>query len=593
MSALRRITPYLTPYRKEILLSVVTLTLVVAAELLIPQQIQRVIDEGIAKDNMQVVITSTVFMIGLALLGMVLTFVNTIYAVRVSENFAADVRDAAYRKTQRFSFRNLDNLQTGELLVRLTSDINISKNALGMVLRMVFRAPLMLVGSLVMMVITSPTLALLLVVLLPLTAGMIWWFSRRSGPLFKVLQSKLDRVNTILQENIAGVRVVKAFVRTERENQRFGSANSDYMQQGIKVNQLIAMLFPSMIVLLNLGIVGIIWFGGSMSINGDLTTGEIVAFSNYLLTSMFPVMIMGMILPQLYAAEASLDRILEITDTDPTVLDRPDATPLDPGQVSGRVALEDVTLDYDGSGEPALKGISFIAEPGQTVAILGATGSGKSSLIHLIPRFYDVTSGRVTIDGVDVRDVTQDSLRKAIGVTLQEALLFSGTVRDNIKYGRPDASDEQMIVAAQAAQAHDFIMEKPEGYETLVGQRGTNFSGGQKQRIAIARALCTQPRILILDDSTSAVDVETETKIQDALHDSMQNSTSIIVAQRISTVLNADKIIVLDHGCVAAEGTHETLINTSPIYQEIYHSQLGNGPGETINEETTKEVDHA
>jgi len=348
-----------------------------------------------------------------------------------------------------------------------------------------------------------------------------------------------------------------------------------------------------MMLVINLGMTAIIWLGGFMSIGGGISTGEIVAFTNYLMMTMFPVIMLGMILPQLYASAASVDRIMEIMDTRATVQNKPDAKDIDPSQYTGRIVFESVTLKYDGKdGEhtPVLQNINFTAEPGETVAILGATGSGKSSLVNLIPRFYDATEGRITLDGVDILDLTKESLKKQIGVSLQEAVLFSGSIRDNIKYGQPETPDSQMIDIAKASQAHDFIMEKPEGYDSQVGQRGGNLSGGQKQRIAIARALNSDPQILILDDSTSAVDVDTEAKLQHALSERMRGKTTIVVAQRISTVLNADKIIVLDNGSIAAMGNHQELMQSSPIYQEIYYSQLGNGSNANSN---ASQVQHA
>jgi ATP-binding cassette subfamily B protein len=349
---------------------------------------------------------------------------------------------------------------------------------------------------------------------------------------------------------------------------------------------------PTMILLIDLAIVALLWFGGNMVLVGTLTTGEIVAFSNYLMMSMFPILILSMILPQYFAATASIDRVAEILETEPTLV-YPEVSA---HQISaGQITFENVSLDYDGEDgehEPVLQNISFIAQPGQMVAILGATGSGKTSLVNLIPRLYDVTEGRVLIDGVDVREYTQAALRRNIAMALQNAILFSGTVADNIRFGRPEATDEEVIAAAKAAQAHDFIMAKEDGYRSAVGQRGANFSGGQKQRLAIARALCIEPKVLILDDSTSAVDVETEVEIQIALKTLLKGRTSIVVAQRISTVLKADKILVLEEGRIAAEGTHSELIESSPIYQAIYHSQLGDG---VLNNHVLQgaEADHA
>jgi ATP-binding cassette, subfamily B, multidrug efflux pump len=382
----------------------------------------------------------------------------------------------------------------------------------------------------------------------------------------------------VLQENLAGVRVVKAFVRADHENGRFGLANDDFTRQNVRVLQLMSVLIPTLMLVLNLGVVGAIWFGGYQAIEGPMTVGQIVAFINYLNYAMFPMLMLAAMIGPVSAADASASRIYEVLDAVPTVQESVTAMPALPtgDNGRGRVAFENVCFSYNGDcAEPVLQGINLVAEPGEQVAVLGATGSGKTTLVNLIPRFYDVHDGRITLDGTDVRDLPLNDLRSRVGMALQEAVLFSGTIRDNIRYGRPEASEEEVIAAAKAAQAHDFIMELPEGYDNLVGQRGTNLSGGQKQRLAIARALLVQPSVLILDDSTSAVDVETEAKIQEALDELMADRTTFVIAQRISTVLNADKIVVLEHGQVAALGTHAELIASAPIYQEIYQSQLG------------------
>jgi ATP-binding cassette subfamily B protein len=391
------------------------------------------------------------------------------------------------------------------------------------------------------------------------------------------VQRRLDRLNTLIQENLAGVRLVKAFVRADYEQERFRAGNDSLMEQTISATRLVAVVMPVMMLTVNLGIAGVVWFGGIHVFRGDLQVGQILAFVNYLLSILFSLMMLGMLLMRVFCAMASADRIQEVLYSEPLIGEP--AEPVSPSASQGRVAFEKVTFNYDGNAdEPVLRDVSFSVEPGQTVAILGATGSGKSSLVHLIPRFYDVTSGRVMIDGVDVRDLDKAALRKQVGIALQESVLFSGTIRDNIRYGHPGAPDEEVVAAARAAQAHEFITQFPEGYDTVLGQRGVNVSGGQKQRIAIARALLTRPAVLILDDSTSAVDVETEARIQDALPESLAGCTSLVVAQRISTVLSADKILVLDEGAVVAQGTHRELLSTSPIYREIYESQLGDGP---------------
>jgi ATP-binding cassette subfamily B multidrug efflux pump len=577
MKHLLKLKHYLYPYWKKSLLALTLLTAVVFMDLAIPRLIQRIIDQGINGGSQQVIINTTLIMLGLSLLSTVFAIGNNILSVQVGEGVARDLREDLFLRIQSFSFGNLDRLRTGQLIVRLTSDVVMLQRVARMILRIGTRAPLLMIGSLILMFSTNTRLALTILPLLVITGIVIVVFITRLSPLFLLVQKKLDAVNTVLQENISGVRVIKAFVRADYENQRFEIANDDFTNQNIKVMQWMAFFFPSLTFLINVGIVVVIWSGGIQVNTGGLTVGEIVAFTNYLLTTMTPLTIMAMLSNVLAAGNASAERVSEILDEVPEVSNHPLAVDL-LGEVRGRVTFENVSFHYNGSSdEPVLSGINLIAEPGETVAILGATGSGKSTLINLIPRFYDVSDGCVTIDGIDVRQIQQDSLLAQVGVALQETVLFSGSVRDNIRYGHPEATEEEVIAAAKAAQAHDFIIALPQGYDTNVAQRGVNLSGGQKQRIAIARALLLQPKILILDDSTSAVDVETETKIQAALDQLMKGRTSFVVAQRISTVLNADKIVVIDRGQIAAEGTHVQLMQSSPIYQEIYDSQLGNG----------------
>jgi ATP-binding cassette subfamily B protein len=395
--------------------------------------------------------------------------------------------------------------------------------------------------------------------------------------LFMTVQKKLDRLNTVLQENIAGVRLVKAFVRADHEGERFAKTNEDYADRNISVMRFMATLSPAMSIFVNIGMVIVIWAGGIQSAAGGVSVGKIVAFINYLHTTMGPLGIMVMLANVVAAATASSERINEVLDTVPEVQDtaRPQSLPEGRAQ---RISFEGVNFHFNGSNDGAvLRGVDLVAEPGQTVAILGATGAGKSSIVNLVSRFYDVADGRITWNDVDVRAVRQIDLLTHVAIVPQETILFSGTVRDNIRYGKPYATDDEVIAVAKAAQAHNFIMGLSKGYDTRIEERGVNLSGGQKQRIAIARALLLRPSILILDDSTSSVDVETETKIQDAMKSWLQDSTSFVVAQRISTVLHADKILVVDDGRIVAQGTHGELMQTSPVYQEIYDSQLGDG----------------
>ena len=571
-----RILSYVKPYWKPALLSILMLTLSVLAELQIPRLLQSIIDTGIPSKDLYLIGTTALLMVGLAFFDAGMAIGNTFLSVRAAQSFAADVRSAVFRRIQSFSFGNLDKFQTGQLIIRLTSDINIVQMMVMMGLRMFIRAPLMIIGSVVMMYSINSELAGITLLIMPLTLVLSGIFVWKGQPMFTQVQTRLDRLNSVLQENLSGVRVVKAFVRQKHEGERFAVANEALASQATKVNRFMMFLMPALFVLINLGVLSVLYFGGLQAIEGRFTVGEILAFSNYLLSSMFPLIFLSIMASQFSAAVASGNRIYEVLDSTPMVQNKPDAKPLD--DITGRVAFEDVCFSYGGDcTEPVLNHVSFTVEPGQVVALLGATGSGKSTLINLIPRFYDVNSGRITVDGVDIRDVTLESLRTHIGIALQEPVLFSGTIRDNIKYGKPDATEEEVIEAAKAAQAHEFIMGLPKGYDTEVGQRGAGLSGGQKQRISIARAILVKPKILILDDSTSSVDVETETLIQEALETVMRGRTSFIIAQRISSVLKADEILVLDRGRIAAEGNHKELMETSPIYREIYDSQLGGG----------------
>jgi ATP-binding cassette subfamily B protein len=578
MNQVSKLFHFLKPYWKKSVISLVLLTAVVAMDLAIPRLVQRVIDQGINAQNMQVVVNTFFLMLGISILDTIFAIGNNNYSVRVGEGVGRDLREAIFLKIQSFSFGNLDRLKTGQLMVRLSNDSGVVQRLYQITLRIGTRAPLLMIGSIILMFNTAPQLSLIMLPLLLITSAIIALFSIKMGPMFLTMQQKLDRLNNVLQENIAGVRVVKSFVRARHEAGRFEQANEDFTERNIRVAQLMSILGPILTFALNIGIVIVIWSGGLQSIRlGNLSTGQIVAFVNYLQTTIVPLMNLVNLANIWAAAIASAGRVNEVLDAVPEVQDAPDAISL-PADSRPQVIFENVGFHYNGSNDGSvLHGISLTAEPGQRVAILGATGSGKSTLINLIPRFYDVTEGRILIDGVDIRKVRQDSLLAHIGIVPQETVLFSGTVRDNIRYGRPDATDEEVVTAAKAAQAHEFILELPDGYDTHVEERGTNLSGGQKQRIAIARAMLTNPSILILDDSTSSVDVETETKIQSAVDELMKGRTSFVVAQRISTVLKADKIVVIDKGQIAAEGTHRELLKSSPIYQEIFASQLGNG----------------
>ena len=577
MKYLLSLSSYLKPYWKQSVLALILLIAVVIMDLAIPKLIQRIIDEGIAENNMQLVINTTALMLGLSLLSAVFSVGMNYFSVSAGEGFGRDLRDSLFLKIQNYSYGNLDRMRTGQLLVRLSSDISMLQRIVRMMLRIGTRAPLLMIGSLILMFMTNMRLALFILPLLVVTAAVILFFVSRMSSMYMSVQKRLDLMNTVLQENIAGIRVVKSFVRDDHEEARFEKRNENYTRASVKVMQLVATMNPTLMGLINVGIVIIIWVGGIQAVSGQFTTGEIVAFVNYLLTTMTPLMIMGMLSQVLAAGTVSAERVREVLDEESEVQDAEHARELLP-EPPIRVEFNNVRFFYNGNNqEMVLDDVSFSAQPGQKVAILGATGSGKSTLINLIPRFYDISAGQILIDGQDIRDLKQDSVLSLIGIVPQETVLFSGTVWENISFGKPEAEEDEIIQAARAAEAHQFIMNLPDQYDTQVNQRGVNLSGGQKQRIAIARALLTKPKILILDDSTSSIDVETEGRIQMALNKLMQGCTSFIVAQRISTVLNADNILVIDKGKIKAQGTHPELMDTSKIYREIYDSQLGSG----------------
>ena len=577
MKNLLKLLRYLKPYWIEAIGSIVLLVFVVLMDLAIPRLVQQIIDKGITPGDLGEVKRTALLMLGISFLNTLFAIGNNIASVNASEAASRDLREDLFKKIQEFSYSNLDQLKIGNLIVRLTSDITILQQTFRMSMRIGIRAPLLILGSFFLMYSTNAALTLKVIPLMLLTGVVVLFFIIKLGPLFLTVQKKLDSLNTVLQENVAGVRVVKAFVRRFHEEQRFEGVNEDYARMNTVIQLFYSAFSPLLTLIVNAAMVAVVWSGGLQVIASTLTVGQIVAFVDYLNTAMAPLLIMVTLANALASGIASADRVAEIFDTQPEIVDNPQALLAEPS-IRGRVEFQHVGFYYDDAlDERVLEDINLVAEAGQTVAILGATGSGKSTLVNLIPRFYDVKVGRILIDGTDVRDIRQETLLAAVAVTPQDTILFSGTVSQNIAYGRPDATQEEIVQAAKAAQVHSFIQGLPQGYDTLIAQRGVNLSGGQKQRIAIARAILCRPKILILDDSTSAVDVETESKIQAALDRLIKGSTSFIVAQRISTVLNADKIIVLDKGRLVAQGTHAELIQHSSVYKEIFDSQLGDG----------------
>ena len=578
-AALGRAIRYLGRYRALAGRAYLFLLLSTGAMLLVPQVVQNVIDSIVtgvtqrAPQAAEQALYTSALLIGLfAVARALFAYSQAFTSERVSQSIAFDFRNDLYAKVQSLSFSYHDRTQTGQLMIRATDDVEKVRLFLGQGLLLATQALVILVASLTVLAFTNWQLTLVVLPVLPLAMLLFGVFGSISQPMFMRVQQRLSALNTVLQENLAGIRVVKAFVREAHERARFAAATDELVEMQIKLARLFSFLFPFVFLVANLGQAAVLYFGGRQMIGGTLTLGEWQKFSLYLVYVFFPLGQLGFIITQMSQASASAGRIFEILDAKSEVEDAPDAYDLPP--VQGRVTFESVTLRYFGAGEAVLREVSFDVQPGQTVALLGATGSGKSSIINLIPRFYDATTGRVLIDGHDVKQVTIDSLRSQIGIVLQDTTLFGGTIRENIAFGRPDASQAEVEAAARAAAAHDFILQFPQGYDTPVGERGQTLSGGQKQRVAIARTLLLDPRILILDDSTSSVDAVTEHEIQQALDRLMEGRTSFVIAQRISTARNADLILVLERGQIAARGTHEELMERSPIYAEIYSSQL-------------------
>ncbi|MFD3163218.1 ABC transporter ATP-binding protein [Herpetosiphon sp. NSE202] len=603
---LGRAIAYLGAQRTSAILAYVALALATLAQLAVPQLVQNMIDavtDGsiariifkqvpepmqagaaqqagttieqlrLAQTNGEsLLINAALIIVAFAFIRGIFSFVQAYMAEKTSQGVAFDLRNQIFARVQRLSFSYYDQNQTGQLMIRATDDVEKVRTFIAQGLILTAQALLLLVGALVILFFTNWQLALVVVPLLPVAMVMFMIFGKVSQPLFGVVQRKLSALNTVLQENLAGIKVVKAFTREPFEAKRFDVAATDLMAQQLRISRVFSFLFPVIFLVAQLGQAGILYFGGRQILGGTLDLGEYQKFSLYLVYVFFPLGQLGFIISLMAQAGASATRIFEILDAKSEITDKPDATELP--AIEGTVEFRNVTFRYFGSSDPVLRDVSFEAKPGQTIALLGATGSGKSTIINLLPRFYDVSEGAVLIDGYDIRDVKLDSLRSQIGIVLQETNLFSGSIRDNIAFGRPEATIEEVEAAAKAASAHDFIMTFAQGYDTSVGERGTTLSGGQKQRIAIARALLLNPRLLILDDSTSSVDLMTEYRIQKALDQLMQGRTSVVIAQRISTVLNADQILVLEKGQVVARGNHEELMETSPVYAEIYNSQL-------------------
>ncbi|MFS0858046.1 ABC transporter ATP-binding protein [Paenibacillus taichungensis] len=558
---------FLTPYKSAAILAPLLMVLEVAMDLLQPKLMSSIVDDGVLAGNLSHIVTTGLFMLLFALIGWVGGAGCTLFSSKAAVGYGTDLRQELFDHIQKFSFRNLDTFQEGSLITRLTSDITQMQTFVQMLLRMFIRSPMLIIGSIIMAFTISVKLALILILSVPILFIILYILISASYPLFASVQNKLDKVNAVLQENLAGIRVVKAFARARQEKKRFQQTNEDYTHTAVKAWRIVSLNAPVLSLMLNATIVAVLWFGGFQVVGGDIAAGDLIAFINYVTVVLSSLTSIGMMMMSFSRAKVSATRINEVLHTQPDIQSGDDMS----RKGAGQVEFKDVYFRYD--GEHTLSGITLTARPGEKVALLGSTGSGKTSLVQLIPRLYDASQGEVLVNGVNVRNWDLQDLRSRVSIVLQESILFSGSIRDNICFGRPDATEAELRAAAQAAAADDFIMNLKDGYNTELGQRGVNLSGGQKQRISIARALLMQPEVLILDDSTSAVDLRTEASIQKALHSLMKNSTTFLIAQRISSVKDADCIYVLDEGEIVASGTHEHLMAHSSHYQSIYYSQ--------------------
>jgi ATP-binding cassette subfamily B protein len=582
MKWLRRLMVLWNEYRKWLYLSLLLTVVGAIGTLAIPSLSQTMINEGIAGNDLGIVLTYGGHMVILTLIVAACQAFNTLIAVKFSEQTAHHLRTSGYRHIQDLSFGNLDRMRPGDLLVRLTNDIQNVKIAIQQGILNLPLVPVMLVVTVIMVAINSPSLIGLMLVILIVFTLLLATYLRLVLPVFAERQEKYDQMSNRLQETMAGVRVVKAFVRQRLENARFREAAGEVRGASLRAQTCIAILIPTMLLVVNLALAAIFYIGGTSVLRGaGFSVGEVIASIQYLFLLIMPFMILGTVLPAISAARPSFDRIYELLETSADVTDPEQPASIDPSAILGEIAFENVSFGYrnpDGTpGKLVLRNISFIAKPGETIGILGATGSGKSTLIHLIPRFYDVTGGVITLDGTDVRRFRQDDLRRAVAICLQQPNLFFGTIRENLLFAADDQSDDNMMRSAEDADAAGFIASIPKNYDDSVARHGANFSGGQRQRLAIARTLAAKPKVLILDDSTSACDVATEARIQDRINGRFAGVTKLLVAQRISTVIAADRILLLENGGIAASGTHEELLASSPQYREIYDSQLGKG----------------
>lgn len=562
----------LAPYRLQVAAVLALVFLQSFAELFLPTLMADIVDIGVVKGDIGYILKIGVFMLLVAAVGAICSIAASFFSAKTAAGFGKIVRSKVFAHVENFSLQEVDKIGTASLITRTTNDITQVQQVLTMMMRMMVMAPMMCIGGIVMAVSKDPKLSLVFVVVIPILVAAILLVIRKGVPLFKMVQVKLDKLNLVLREGLTGIRVIRAFNRLDYEKERFTQANHGVTDVAIKVNKIMAALMPLMMLVMNISIIAILWFGAIRIDSGHMQVGDLMAFIQYAMQILFSLMMVSMMFVMIPRAQASAVRINEVLEMAPVIMDAAQVKRADSRR--GHVEFKNVTFSYPGAENPALSGISFTATPGEVTAIIGGTGSGKTTLISLIPRFYDSGSGQVMVDGIDVRELAQEELRQKIGFVPQKAILFTGSIADNIRYGKKSATDEEVKHAAAIAQASDFIEEMKDGYDSLIAQGGTNVSGGQKQRLSIARALVRKPEIYVFDDSFSALDFKTDANLRLALRTETLDATVLIVAQRVSTVMDADRIIVLEEGKIAGIGTHKELMAGCEVYQEIVSSQL-------------------
>ena len=579
---MKRYGKYIKPYQGAFILGPVMMVAEVFGDIIMPKLMSLIINNGVAARDTGYIVRIGLLMVATAALMLVTGVAGAYFATKASVGFSSDLRQDLFNKVQEFSFKNIDQYSTGSLVTRLTNDIQQVQQIVMLMLRMAMRAPTMLIGALFMAFMINSRLAVVILVVIPLLVLAIAIILGTAYPRFGVMQKKLDRLNTGIQEALTNVRVIKSFVREDYEIDKFADGNRDLKESSLNAMKIVITAMPVMMLAMNVTTIAVVWYGGNMIIAGDMPVGDLTAFTTYIVQILMSLMMLSMVFLQSSRSMASIKRINEVMNTEIDLNDDMAAEKTKRVEL-GKVEFRNVSFGYHGpEGKPVLENISFTAEPGQVLGIIGATGSGKTSLVQLIPRLYDATEGQILIDGTDVRDYDLHHLRDGVGMVLQQNVLFSGTIEENLRWGSEDAGMEEIRLAADAAQADSFVTSFTNGYDTDMGQGGVNVSGGQKQRLCIARALLKKPKILILDDSTSAVDTATEARIRESFHTTLKDTTKIVIAQRIGSVEDADKILVLDHGMVIGTGTHDELMKTCDAYQEIYYSQRDREEEEVI-----------